>query len=70
MQVHACNNGKCDAETQCKYNMMKDGQKKYGKNAYGVNGSIINTGKEFTVKTEFVTDTSYKAVWKLKTTFK
>ena len=69
MQVHACNNGECEAETQCRYDMVQDGVKKYGKNAYGVNGKIISTDKEFKVKTEFVTDTSYKAVWKLKTTF-
>ena len=48
--------------------MMKDGAEKYGPNAYGVNGDIIDTSDNFDVKTEFITDLDYRAVWKIRTT--
>ncbi len=48
--------------------MMQDGLKKYGENAYGVNGDIICTSKDFNVKTEFIADPSYSQVFKIKTT--
>ncbi len=47
---------------------MKDGVEKYGENAYGVGGDIICTKSDFNVKTEFVSDPDYTAVWKIRTT--
>lgn len=68
MQAHPCENGNCDAASQCSYNMMKDGAQKYSQNAYGVNGDIICTSKDFEVKTEFIADPDYRQVFKIKTT--
>jgi len=59
MQAHPCADGNCDAASQCSYSMMKDGAEKYGQNAYGVNGDIICTSKNFDVKTEFISDPDY-----------
>ena len=47
--------------------MLKQGEEKYGKNAYGPNGTKIKTKEKFTVKTEFISDTSYSELWKMRT---
>ena len=47
--------------------MLKQGEEKYGKNAYGPNGTKIKTTDKFTVKTEFISDTSYAELWKMRT---
>ena len=48
--------------------MKIDGVAKYGANAYGPSGSLINTNNGFNVKTEFVSDAAYVTLWKLRTT--
>ena len=47
--------------------MLKQGEEKYGKNAYGPDGTMIKTTDKFTVKTEFISDTSYLELWKMRT---
>jgi hypothetical protein len=47
--------------------MLKQGEDTYGKNAYGPNGTMIKTTDKFTVKTEFVSDTSYSELCKMRT---
>ncbi len=56
------------AGDSCSLKMKEDGVAKYGENAYGVQGSIINTKKDFDVKTEFISDKDYTGVFKLRTT--
>ena len=48
--------------------MLVDGAEKYGDGAFGPRGRIINTERDFHVKTEFISDNSFKQVHKLKTT--
>jgi len=68
MQAHPCADGNCDAASQCSYSMMQNGVDKYGENAYGVNGDIICTSKNFDVKTEFISYPNYEQMFKIKTT--
>ena len=56
------------ASSSCSLKIKEDGVAKYGKGAYGVNGSIINTNADFDVKTEFISDPDYISVFKLRTT--
>ena len=65
-KMHPCANGTCDAVSQCQYNIAKDGEAKYGENAYGQGGSLIDTNERFTVKTEFVTRDGYMELWKVR----
>lgn len=48
--------------------MQQQGIEEYGADAYGPNGSMINTNNEFHVINEFVSTTDYKTLWKLRTT--
>jgi len=48
--------------------MQKDGIEKYGADAYGPDGTLIDTKSEFRVHNEFISDRSYKTFWKLRTT--
>ena len=57
--AHPCANGTCDALSQCQYNMAVEGKAFYGDDAYGPNGTMINTNNPFTVKTEFLSHNSY-----------
>lgn len=41
---------------------------KYGSDAYGPNGSLIDTNADFHVMNEFVSTTNYQTFWKLRTT--
>ena len=68
VQAHPCANGTCDAKSQCDLNMKIDGVEKYGADAYGPDGTLINTRQAFSVKTEFVSDAAYVKLWKLRTT--
>ena len=65
--AHPCKNGSCDAQSQCHYDMIVEGEAMYGKGAYGPNGSKINTNNPFDVKTEFVSDPSYANLHKIRT---
>ncbi len=47
MAAHPCANGNCDSASMCSYNMMNNGAKKYGPDAYGPGGSLINTFSPF-----------------------
>lgn len=67
MSAHPCTNGTCDAISQCKYDMMVEGEATYGAGAYGPGGSRIDTNSPFTVKTEFISDKSYATLHKIRT---
>jgi hypothetical protein len=54
--AHPCNNGTCDAASQCDYDMRDQGKEKYGEDAYGPRGTLIDTDQPFHVKTEFLSD--------------
>lgn len=43
MSAHPCHNGNCDYNSQCQYDMLKQGEETYGKNAYGPEGTLIRT---------------------------
>ena len=58
-RVHACN-GDDDCEPTDCYNEMKNqGEALYGLDAYGPEGTIIDTNLPFNVKVEFVCDKGY-----------
>lgn len=57
--AHPCNGGICDAQSQCEYSMRVEGAAMYGENAYGPNGTMIDTNSPFTVKTEFLSTANY-----------
>jgi hypothetical protein len=67
-KAHPCENGTCDAISQCIVGMQKQGAAKYGVEAYGPNGTRIDTNSDFHVKHEFVSTKDYKTLWKLRTT--
>lgn len=48
--------------------MRVEGKAKYGNNAYGPGGTMVDTDKEFTVTTEFVSTKSYADFWMIRTT--
>jgi len=58
MAAHPCEGGNCDAKSKCTYSMNKDGIEKYGKGAYGMGGSLIDTMKPFDVETQFIASQS------------
>jgi len=66
--AHPCENGECSAQSQCEYNMKKEGKQKYGDEAYGPGGTMVDTNREFTVLTEFVATENYADLWMLRTT--
>lgn len=66
--AHPCANGTCDARSQCDLKTKEDGIAKYGANAYGPGGSLINTAYQFGVKTEFISDADQTKLMKLRTT--
>jgi hypothetical protein len=66
-KAHPCANGTCDAMSQCIIGMQKQGVRDYGEDAYGPNGSFIDTNAKFHVKNEFVSTTDYQTFWKLRT---
>lgn len=67
-KAHPCTNGTCDAISQCIIGMQNEGIEKYGADAYGPGGTIIDTSIAFKVFNEFVSDKSYMNFWKLRTT--
>ena len=67
MSAHPCNNGTCDAISQCQYDVMAQGQTTYGPGAYGPSGLYIDTNNPFKVKTEFISDSSYATLHKIRT---
>ena len=67
MAAHPCEGGHCDAKSMCMYSMNTEGIKKYGKGAYGIGGSLIDTTKPFDVMTEFISDTKEDRFWKIRT---
>lgn len=67
VSAHPCKNGNCDLWSQCQYDMQKQGVETYGEGVYGPMGSKIDTNQPFDVKTEFVSDTSYLNLHKLRT---
>lgn len=59
-----CPNGVCESTSQCELNMRDEVTKQnLDGNAYGPNGSIIDTNFPFTVKTEFLSDSDYSTLW-------
>jgi len=52
----------------CEYKMRKQGAEKYGIDAFGKNGTLVNTQSWFKVKTDFVTENDYSELWKIRTT--
>ena len=56
-----------DAKSQCMYSMNTDGIEKYGKGAYGMEGSLIDTNKPFGVETQFIASEATQKFWKIKT---
>lgn len=67
LKAHPCVDGQCDAISMCDLTMRKDGVEKYGQDAYGPGGSLIDTKEIFNVWTEFVSDAN-DSLWKLRTT--
>jgi hypothetical protein len=65
--AHPCANGDCDAASKCSYDMSVDGKAKYGDDAYGIMGTLIDTSMVFNVKTEFVASPDYSKLHKLRT---
>jgi len=67
MSAHPCNNGTCDAQSQCDYKMREQGKTAYGEDAYGPNGTMVDTNRKFTVKTEFLSENGYQNLWGVRT---
>jgi hypothetical protein len=65
--VNPCSNGTCDVVSQCQYDMAVEGAATYGDDAYGPNGTKIDTNRPFTVKTEFLSKDSYSTLWGIRT---
>ena len=65
--ANPCEGGSCDPVSQCKYDMAVEGKEKYGENAYGPNGTLIDTNQPFNVHTEFLSTSSYASLWGLRT---
>ena len=42
-KAHPCANGTCDAMSQCIISMQNQGIEKYGAEAYGPGGSLVDT---------------------------
>lgn len=68
MGANPCANGTCDAISQCKHDMNVQGVEKYGPDAYGPGGSMVNTSLPFNVKTEFISTSDYQELWALRST--
>ncbi len=68
MAAKPCADGSCDARSECQYKMMEEGARKYGSDAYGVGGSLIDTLGSFDVLTQFISDEDYQFVHSVKTT--
>ena len=66
--AHPCANGECDAMSQCQYNMTVEGRAKYGDDAYGRDGSLIDTNQPFSVESAFISTRDYQTLWKMRTT--
>ena len=49
LSTHPCKNGICNEKSRCDYNLRKQGAEKYGKDAFGPNGTMINTKDWFQV---------------------
>lgn len=43
MAAHPCEYGECDPQSQCTYNMRKQGVELYGADAFGAGGTLIDT---------------------------
>lgn len=43
LTAHPCKNGDCDKQSMCDYKLRSYGEAKYGSDAYGPGGSIIDT---------------------------
>ena len=70
LSAHPCANGECDAKSKCEYKMRKQGAEKYGADAFGKNGTMVDTRSWFQVQTDFVTENDYSEVWKVRTTIR
>jgi len=49
LSTHPCENGNCSDKSRCDYNLRKQGKEKYGADAFGPNGKMINTKDWFQV---------------------
>ncbi len=58
-----------DFESQCQYNMATEGKARYGDEAYGPGGQLIDTNEPFHVHTEFMATSNYANMWGLRTTW-
>lgn len=47
--------------------MKVQGKEKYGDDAYGPGGDMIDTDMKFNVKMEFISTANYYDLWKLRT---
>ena len=55
--------------SQCQLNLATEGKARWGADAYGPGGSIIDTDEPFSVKTEFMATSNYARMWGLRTTW-
>ena len=68
-RVHAFNGD--DFEPSTCYNEMKNqGEAKYGLDAYGPEGTVIDTNLPFHVRIEFICDKKYDKLWAIRTRLK
>ena len=67
LAAHPCADGECDAQSMCDYKLRDYGNRQYGSDSWGPNGSIIDTTQWFYMKTEFVTQHTYSSMWKVRT---
>ena len=68
LSAHPCANGDCDPTSMCQYKMREQGAAEYGADAWGPNGTLINTYSWFQVQTDFVSENDYANLWKIRTT--
>lgn len=66
--AHPCANGDCSAQSMCDYQMRNQGAEKYGMDAFGPGGTMIDTTYWFKVQTDFVSKNNYSDLYKIRTT--
>jgi len=49
LSTHPCAGGECDSRSMCEYKLRQQGAEKYGENAFGKNGTMINSQSWFSV---------------------
>ena len=64
--MYPCHNGDC-SQPSCVNDMKTQGEARYGLNAYGPGGSLIDTDLPFNVRIEFMSQNTYREGWGIKT---